>query len=197
MKPSFPPSLLKGGTKRTEGEFNTDREEKEMDLNRFAMCAVLLAFLAFPLAGVAAEKGHGAMPGMKMEEHGKMGDKVFGGQIGPWQGEARLMDMKAHMEKAKASGMKMEGMKGMMNKTHHVAIHLAGDKTKKPVTVAEGKGTVTVIGPDKKEETSNFMVMEGHFGADVSLPKPGKYTFKTEVETGGEKGSATFSYTVK
>ena len=28
----------------------------------------------------------------------------LGGKIGPWQGEARLMDMKAHMEKAKASG---------------------------------------------------------------------------------------------
>ena len=205
MKPSFPPSLLKGGTKRTEGEFNTDREEKKMDLNRFAMCAVLLAFLAFPLAGVAAEKGHGAMPGMKtgetghgampgmkMEEHGKMGDKVFGGQIGPWQGEARLMDMKAHMEKAKASGMKMEGM---MMKSHHVAFDLTDHKTKKPVT--EGKGSVTVIGPDRKEEKSDFMAMEGHFGADVNLPKPGKYTFNTEIESGGSKGAATFSYTVK
>ncbi|MBI5418895.1 MAG: hypothetical protein HZA60_02290 [Deltaproteobacteria bacterium] len=176
-------------------------------MNRFTVCAVLLAFLVFPPAGVAGEKGHGAMPGMKggetgqgampgmkMEEHGKMGDKIFGGKIGPWQGEARLADMKAHMEKAKASGMKMEGM---MMKTHHVAVHLSDPGTKKPITVAEGKGTVTVTGPDKKEETSNFMVMEGHFGADVNLPKPGKYTFKTEVESGGKKGSATFSYTVK
>ena len=182
-----------------------------MGMKCFVVCTVLLAFVALPAAGVAAEKGHGSMPGMgaggetghgsmpgmKMEEHGKMGDKVFGGQIGPWQGEVRLMDMKAHMEKAKASGMKMEGMEGMMNKTHHVAIHLADPKTKKPVTVAEGKGMVTVIGPDKKEETSNFMVMEGHFGADVNLPKPGKYTFKTEIESAGQKGSATFSHTVK
>jgi hypothetical protein len=183
---------------RTEGEFNTDREEKEMGMDRFAACAVLLAFLAFPPAGVAAEKGHGAMPGMKMEGtkegHGdmmKMGDKIFGGKIGPWQGEARLMDMKAHMEKAKASGMKMEGMM----KSHHISFGLTDPKTKKPVT--EGKGTVTVVGPDKKEETSNFMAMEGHFGADVNLPKPGKYTFKTEIESGGTKGAATFSYTLK
>lgn len=165
-----------------------------MVMNRFTVCAVLLAFLAFPPAGFAAEKGHGSMPGMKMDEHGKMGDKIFGGKIGPWQAEARLADMKAHMEKAKASGMKMEGM---MMKSHHVALHLTDPATKKPVVVTEGKGTVTVIGPDKKEETSNFMVMDGHFGADVNLPKPGKYTFKTEVETGGKKGSATFSYTLK
>jgi len=206
MIPSFPPSLLKGGTKRTEGEFNTDREEKEMDLNRFAMFAVLLAFLAFPLAGVAAEKGHGSMPGMKsggsMEGHGdmkaddhgkmKMGDKIFTGKVGPWHGEIRLMDMKAHMEKAKAAGMKMEGM---AMKSHHLAVDLTDPKTKKPAT--EGKGSVTVIAPDKKEEKSDFMVMEGHFGADVNLPNPGKYTFKTEIESGGQKGSATFSYTLK
>jgi hypothetical protein len=41
------------------------------------------------------------------------------------------------------------------------------------------------------------MVMQGHFGADVNLPAPGKYTFKTEIESGGKKGSATFSYTLK
>jgi hypothetical protein len=183
---------------RTEGEFNTDREEKEMNLNRFAMSAVLLVFLAFPLAGVAAEKGHGAMPGMKMEGakegHGdmmKMGDKIFAGKVGPWQGEARLMDMKAHMEKAKASGMKMEGAM----KSHHLSFGLTDPKTKKPIT--EGKGTVAVVGPDKKEEKSDFMVMEGHFGADVNLPKPGKYTFKVAIESGGKKGSASFSYTMK
>ncbi len=169
-----------------------------MGMNRFAACAVLLAFLAFPPPGVAAEKGHEGMPGMKMEGtkegHGdmmKMGDKVYGGKIGPWQGEARLMDMKAHMEKAKASGMKMEGMM----KSHHISFGLTDPKTKKPVT--EGKGTVTVVGPDKKEEKSDFKAMEGHFGADVNLPKPGKYTFKTEIESGGTKGAATFSYTLK
>lgn len=171
-----------------------------MGMKRFAIRAMALAILAFPALATAAEKGHEGMSGMKMEghgdmkavDHGKMGDKIFTGKVGPWNGEARLMDMKAHMEKAKASGMKMEGM---ATKSHHIAVDLTDPKTKKPVS--EGKGTVTVIGPDKKEEKSDFMVMEGHFGADVNLPKPGKYTFKTAVETGGEKGSATFSYTVK
>lgn len=170
-----------------------------MKAKRMAVLAAALVFLAVPLAAFAAEKGHEGMPGMKMEGskagHAgmmKMGDKIFGGKVGPWQGEARLMDMKAHMEKAKASGMKMEGM---AMKSHHIAVELTDPRTKKPVT--EGNGTITVVGPDKKEEKSNFMVMEGHFGADVNLPKPGKYTFKTEIEAGGKKGSASFSHTVK
>jgi hypothetical protein len=168
-------------------------------MERFAVCLLAFALLALPGFAAAADKGHGGMPGMKMEGakegHGgmmKMGDKIFAGKVGPWQGEARLMDMKAHMEKAKASGMKMEGMQ---MKSHHIAIALTDTKTKKPV--AEGKGSITVVAPDKKEEKSSFMAMEGHFGADVNLPGPGKYTFKVSIESGGKKGSATFSYAVK
>jgi hypothetical protein len=163
-------------------------------MGRVSACLLAVALLVAPGLAAAAEMGHGEMKGMKMEGHGdmmKMGDKVFDGKVGPWQGEARLMDMKAHMEKAKASGMKMEGAM----KSHHISVGLTDPKTKKPVT--EGKGTVTVVGPDKKEEKSDFMAMEGHFGADVNLPKPGKYTFKTEIESGGRKGSATFSHTVR
>jgi hypothetical protein len=157
-----------------------------MGLKRFAIWTLTIAFLAVPVLGAAAEKGHEGMPGMKMEgskeAHGgmmKMGDKVFGGKVGPWHGEARLIDMKAHMQKA----------------THHIAFELTDPETKKPVT--EGKGSVAVIGPDKKEEKTVFMAMEGHFGADVNLLKPGKYTFKVAIESGGKKGSATFSHTVK
>jgi hypothetical protein len=156
----------------------------------------LLSILALPMYVSAAEKGHEGMPGMKMEDHGKMGshdmakmgDKAFSGKIGPWQGDARIMDMKAHLA---ASGMKAQGA---VPNSHHISQSLA-DAAKSPVT--EGKGTVTVTGPDKKTATYNFMVMQGHFGADVNLPAPGKYTFKTEIESGGKKGSATFSYTLK
>lgn len=41
------------------------------------------------------------------------------------------------------------------------------------------------------------MKSDGHFGADVTLPKPGKYTFKTEIESGGKTGFATFSHRVQ
>lgn len=169
-----------------------------MRIRLFAVCALSLAIAVYSDAVAAAEMGHGSMPGMsgetKSEGHGmaKMGDKVFGGKIGPWTGEARLMDMKAHMAKAMPSGMKMEGT---MTQTHHIAIGLTDPKTKKAVT--EGKGTVTVVGPDKSEAKSEFMAMEGHFGADVTLPKPGKYTFKVAIESGGQKGIASFSHTIK
>ncbi|MDA8122900.1 MAG: hypothetical protein M0Z38_10080 [Deltaproteobacteria bacterium] len=123
-----------------------------------------------------------------------MGDRIFGGKVGPWQCEARLTDMKTHMEKTKASGMKTEGVG---RKSHHVAVYLTDPGTKQPFAIANGKGTVTVTGPDKNSEKYDFMVAEGHFGSGVNLSKTGKYTFRTEIESGDKKGSASFSYTVK
>jgi len=164
-------------------------------MKRFAFCTAVLAVLFLPALGMAAEKGHGSMPGMKsggsMEGHGKMGDKIFTGKVGPWNGEARLIDMKASIEKAKASGIKMEGAM----KNHHFELFLTDPKTK--TTVTEGKGTLKVVGPDKKEAKSDIAAMAGHFGVDIDLPAPGKYTFKVAIESGGKKGSATFLHTVK
>ncbi|MBI5342065.1 MAG: hypothetical protein HZB63_01860 [Deltaproteobacteria bacterium] len=167
-------------------------------MKRMAALALVLAFLAFQGIAAAEMKGHEGMSGMKghgsQEGHGdmmKMGDKIFSGKVGPWLGEARLIDMKAQMEKAKASGMKMEGMM----KSYHFEIELTDAGTKKLVT--EGKGSVTVTGPDKKSEKTAIAAMAGHFGVDINLPKPGKYTFKVTMESGGKKGSATFSHTVK
>jgi hypothetical protein len=178
-----------------------------MGSKRFFGFVAVLSILALPMYASAEMKGHGGMSGvgsdqggMKMEGHGdmkmdsaghdmaKMGDKAFSGKIGAWKGDARIMDMKAHLA---ASGMKAQGA---MPNSHHLALTLT-DAAKKPVT--EGKGTVTVTGPDKKTATFDFMVMQGHFGADVNLSAPGKYTFKTEIESGGQKGNATFSYTLK
>jgi len=170
-----------------------------MKAKHFLMWMAVLSFLAVSSLALADDKVHGGMPGMKMEDHGKMkmgdhdmmkmGDKVFSGKIGVWMGTARIVDMKAQMG---ASGMKAQGA---MPNSHHIAFELTDPNTKKAVT--EGAGKVTVTGPDKKETNVGFMVMEGHFGADVNLSAPGKYTFKTEIESGGQKGSATFSYTVK
>jgi len=172
-----------------------------------AICGAALVLMALPAVSRAVE--HGGASGMKMEGHGgmmmegdrgmpgmsgghdmmKMGDKVFSGKIGQWRGTARIVDMKAHME---ASGMKAMGA---MPNSHHLALELSDAKTKARVT--EGKGSVTVTGPDRKAARSEFMVMQGHFGADVNLPSPGKYTFNAQIEAGGTKGSATFSYTLK
>lgn len=175
----------------------------------FVTWMAVLSFLALSSLALAGDMGHGGMSGMKMEGNGgmkmeghegmsaksgghdmmKMGDKAFSGKIGPWKGTARIMDMKAHME---ASGMKTMGA---MPNSHHIAFELSDANTKKAVT--EGTGKVTVTGPDKKSATSEFMVMQGHFGADFNLPGPGKYTIKAEFASGGRKGSVTFAYTLK
>ncbi len=164
---------------------------------RFFAGIAALAVLFLPVFAPAADKGHEGMPGMKMEGHGtpggmdmmKMGDKAYAGKIGPWTGEARIMDMKASME---AFGMKAQ--EAMMN-SHHLSVLLTDPKAQ--AQLSEGKGSVTVTGPDKGKATSGFTVMQGHFGADVNLPKPGKYTFDVEIESGGKKGKASFPYTIK
>src|SRR5512134_1005175 len=75
---------------------------------RTAVCGMALMLVALPGISAAAEQGgmggmqHGDNTGMKKEKGGhdmtKMGDKAFSGKIGPWKGDARIMDMKAHME---------------------------------------------------------------------------------------------------
>jgi hypothetical protein len=154
-----------------------------------------LALAAAPVAAPAME--HGGMAGM---QHGggsapahdmmKMGDKLYEGKLGPWTAKARLIDMKAQM--AAMPGMKSDAP---MPNSHHVAMSLADGKTK--AAVAEGSGTITVTGPGGKAVKVPFMAMQGHFGADVNLPGPGKYTFKVEIASGKGKGSASFAWTVK
>ena len=161
-----------------------------------AVCALAFAVAAYPGAAGAAETGHGSMKGMhgggSMEGHGEMkkGDKIFGGRVGPWTAEARLVDMKAAMEKS-MPGMKMEGQM----KSHHIELFLTDPATKKPV---EGvKGTIMVTGPGKTVSKADLMAMGAHIGADVDLPKPGNYTFKVVVESGGKTGTASFAHAIK
>jgi hypothetical protein len=182
-------------------------------MKRLLAVTSFLSMLALPLMAQAADNTQGGMPGMNMQGHGmqgqgmqgqgmqgqgmmhggqdmmKMGTRVYRGKIGQWHSEARMIDMKAQM---KASGMTAQGT--MMN-SHHIAIALTDPKTKKPVT--EGTGTVTVVGPDKSMATYEMPGMQGHFGADVNLPKPGKYTCNVKIESGGKTGTATFHYTLK
>jgi len=159
-----------------------------MKTRRFIVLAAALAVFSLPAAGSAADSGHGGMHGAKDAGHGaaaghemtKMGDVVFSGKIGPWAGEVRVMDMRAY---------------GAGKNTHHVSVALSDPKPKAAVTA--GKGGVPVTGPDKEKAATPFTVMQGHFGADVSLPKPGRYGIEVQVESGGGKGGAAFGYTVR
>jgi hypothetical protein len=186
-----------------------EERRKDMGMKRLIVTAAFLSIVAMPALAQSAEKGQGGMQGGAMEGHGtmmqgqgmqgqgmqgghdmmKMGSQVYSGKMGPWNGEARMIDMKAQMA---ASGVHAQGT---MTNTHHIAFALTDPKTKARVT--EGTGTVTVTGPDKSVTKYNISGMQGHFGADINLPKPGKYTCNVKLESGGKTGTATFHYTAR
>jgi len=174
---------------------------------RTTVCGTALMLMALPGISGAAEQGgmggmqHGDHAGMKMDDQGKMkaddhdtknGEKIFSGKVGPWTGEARLIDMKMQMEQSGVSAKTAAKFAGK----RHLMLFLTDPTTGKPAAGVSGK--VVVTGPDKaSSSTVTLVVMGGHIGADVGLPTPGKYTFNAEIESAGKKGSATFSYTLK
>jgi hypothetical protein len=148
-----------------------------------AVCGAALTLMTLPGICAAAEPG-----GHDMD----MGEKIFSGKVGPWTGEARLVDMKAQMEKSGVSAKVAARFAG----TRHLMLFLTDPATGKPADGVSGK--VAITGPGKaSSSTVTLVVMGEHIGADVGLPAPGKYTFKAEIESAGRKGSATFSYTLK
>lgn len=169
-----------------------------MRMKRLAAIAAMLSFVALPMAARSADHGT-MMQGQGMQGHSmqgqgmqgghdmtKMGSRIYQGRIGPWNGEVRMMDIQANM---KAAGMTPPAG---MTATHHVSVALTDPQTKKRIT--EGKGTVTVIGADKSMMTTDLAGMEGHFGADVRLPAPGKYRIKVSIEANGQLGIEDIQY---
>ena len=141
------------------------------------------------------------VPGMKMDDHGMMkagghdmgmGEKIFSGKVGPWTGEARLVDMKAQMEQSGVSAKTSARFAGK----RHLMLFLTDPATGKHAAGMAGK--VVITGPDKASSSKVTLVPMGeHIGADVNMPTPGKYTFKADIESGGKKGNATFPWTLK
>ncbi len=179
-----------------------------MGMTRFFVWVTACSILAMPAISPAAEMTHGGMPGMpgghdgmKMYAHGDMnhgghdmksGEMIFSGTIGPWAGEARLIDKQAQMEQAGVSAKIAARFAG----ERHLMLFLTDPATGKSVSGAAGK--VVITGPDKASSSKvTLVVMGGHIGADVDLPRPGEYTFTAEIESGGRKGSAVFFHTLK
>jgi len=174
---------------------------------RTVACVSALALMALPGISAAAEHGgmggmqHGDHSGMQMGGHDhaahrghdmKTGEKIFSGAVGPWTAEARLVDMKAQMEKSGVSAATAAKFAGK----RHLMLFVTDPKTGKAASGVAG--TVVVTGPGKGAPAKVTLVVMGeHIGADVDMPSPGKYSFKAEVESKGGKGSATFTYTLK
>jgi len=98
----------------------------------------------------------------------------------------------AHMKDVGAAMSKM-GMKT----THHFMVMFNDEKTGKPIE--SGKVAVKITTPDGTAgEPLELMGMQGHFGADVTLDKPGKYSFQVGTKLAdGEARQFTFTTTLK
>jgi hypothetical protein len=153
-----------------------------MGTKRFIVWIAAFSILALPVFAPAAEKGHDI----------QNGEKLFSGKVGPWTGEARLVDMKAQMEQSGVSAKTAARFAGK----RHLMLFLTDPATGKSAAGVAGK--VVITGPDKASSSKvTLIVMGEHIGADVGLPTPGKYTFNADIESAGKKGNATFSYTLK
>ncbi len=152
---------------------------------------VTLAVLSLALAAPAfAHDGmdHDSMP----MDHGSME-----------HGGGHMMGKVAHVQvvdgvKATFSVLDIKAkMKEMgMKETNHIMVMFTDAKTGK--TLSEGEVKVKVMAPDKSEQVKDLMGMEGGFGADFTMPKPGKYGIMAKFKLkDGKVRSVKFWYTVK
>jgi hypothetical protein len=172
-----------------------------------AVCGAAFMLMALPGIPAAASPGgtggmqHGVHAGMERTDRGKMtsvvddvnnGERIFAGKVGPWTGEARLVDMMAQMLRSGVTAKTAARFAGR----RHLMLFLTDPTTGKHAPGIAGK--VVVTGPGKASSSNVTLVVMGeHIGADIDMRKPGKYTFKADIESAGGKGSATFSYTLR
>jgi hypothetical protein len=166
-----------------------------MKRKRYVAWAAALSFLLMPSFPPAAEmehEGHEGHEGMHGGHDTKSGELLFSGNVGPWAGEARLIEKQAYMEQSGIPAKIAARFAG----ERHLMLFLTDPVTGKSPPDAAGK--VTIAGPDKASSSKVTLIgMGGHIGADVHLPQPGVYTFTAEIEAGGRTGSATFSHSLK
>lgn len=149
-----------------------------------ALIAVLMMTMAVPLAVKAAEHDHGSMHEGHGGQMAQAGMVVHRQLVDGVKVTFRIMDMKG-----------MEMPKGI-KETHHLMAEFVDAKSGKPIN--EGEAKVKVVGPDKSEQTKDLVGMEGHFGADIAMSKPGKYGVMCKFKVkDGKVRSSKFWYGVK
>ena len=83
-----------------------------------------------------------------------------------------------------------------MKETHHLAAAFADVGGKRPL--AKGLVAIRVQGPGQSGEPLELTVMDGHFGIDLDLSRPGSYGIMCRfVLEDGKKRQAMFRYEVK
>lgn len=152
-------------------------------LLRTTIAVVALAALS-AMAADTTQGGMGSMPtnmqhegrDMNSMQHGamNMGGMVQLGEVtvDGVQAQGHIMDVRAEMAKNKQPF------------THHLMLMFKDTSGK---AVLKGRSAVKVTGPDGKTgEAVTMMADATHFGADLTLPAPGTYTFTvgTKFEDG-------------
>lgn len=163
-------------------------------MKKYAAILVMALFLGtLPLLAIAAEHEHGSMQGGSMMKHGDMehgkmemdhskmdhgsmemhdGMNAAGGMLMLGEKTTDGVKAMAHMKDVRVSMAKM-GMKT----THHFMLMFSDEKSGKAID--SGTVAVKITAPDGTTTgPTELMGMQGHFGADVVLDKPGKYLFK-------------------
>jgi len=122
-----------------------------------------------------------------------MGEKIFAGKGGSLDGEARLIDMKAQMDKIRRI---VQDRRPIRREAPPDAVrHRPGDRESPPPAVS---GKVDITGPDKASSSKvTLVVYGGAHRRGRRMPTPGSNTFKGGDRIRREEGSAAFSYTLK
>lgn len=159
------------------------------------MRAVVVAVAAFmslaPFVVLAAEHDHGSMN----MDHGAMAAGRGGGMM-----HAGKLIHEEVVDGVKATFFFIDIRKKMkelgMKETHHIMVTFTDPGTGKKFS--RGEARIKVVDPDKSEQVKELMGMEGGFGADFVLAKPGKYAVMTKFKLDdGKVRTVKFWYTVK
>lgn len=150
--------------------------------------ATLLAAATLAMAvpfTVSAQMDHAAMHGSGHGDMMTQGKVAHEETIDGVKATFEVIDMREQMK----------GMAGM-KETHHVMVTFTDAKTGKKIT--EGAVKIKIQGPDKSEVTKDLKGMQGHFGADFTMVKKGKYGVMAKFKLkDGKVNSARFWYEVK
>jgi hypothetical protein len=123
--------------------------------------------------------GHGASGHGAMEEKASMG----------FTHQEKLEGVQAEFQIMSLASMNMKDPGGA---THHVMLKLMDSATHEQIKQAEGK--IKIIGPDKKEQTSDLKDYSGILAANINFDAPGKYGVICLFKAQGQKHLIKFWY---
>ncbi|HEY3490548.1 MAG TPA: hypothetical protein VGK27_10575 [Candidatus Deferrimicrobiaceae bacterium] len=142
----------------------------------------LIDLKAIQSDNVAPDRGHQTMDAL--------GERVHGGEFGPWRCQIKILDRREQVAKMKSSG-KSEGTPT----SHFLSLSIMDPATGK--SLSSGKGTVTMVGPDKKKVKTDLKQIGGPYSADIAMSKAGSYAFQIDFVSGKQTATVKFSYKVK